>query len=414
MAIESYGPGADDALVAPYENDDYAEFDGAISHGGDTFGDFKRAAVKTPLLESKEQVAELSKKIEIGIFAGRILAVREAEDSEEMLGQIHQQVMSAAVQKLRGATNTRSKAADEKGDGAIQPQVRRKVGELTDDELYIARHDADMGVMRIAKYAADESVTSDELQLLADEGAEARNHLVQANLRLVIAIAKRYRARAKTMDYVDLVQEGNRGLIKAVDMFDHTKGYAFSTYATNWIHQAIQLSLADQSRTIRLPKDMNNKLHTKIIPERDKLIDELGREPTDAELAAQTGLSVEEAQYLRPHVHNLMSMDMKIRAEGDTTLADLLVNDGEPSALDYVSAKELPRAVDALLGTLDERSAQILRLRFGIGCQPHTIEQAAEVLGVNDSFISRWQKTALTKLLKTKGIDEIALMRPGV
>ncbi len=405
MVIESYGPRADEALVVPQENDNPGEIDGLIRHTVDATGDYIRAASKTPLLDKKQET-ELSRKIEIGLFAGQILAVRAAEEPEDMLGQIHQQVMDAAMEKLRGATNTRSKAADEKSGGAAKPKAKRQVDELTADELDIARHDADMGMMRIAKYAVDESVTSEELRSLADEGSAARRHMVEANLRLVIAIAKRYTARAKTMDYLDLVQEGNKGLIKAVDMFDYAKGYAFSTYATNWIHQAIQLSLADHSRTVRLPKEMNNTLHTKIIPERDKLIDELGREPTDTELATAASLTVAKVRYLRPYVHNPMSLDTRVGEEGDATLADLVVSDDEPTALDFVRIKELSQAIDSVLNTLDERWAQILRLRYGFGCEPHTPARLAEMFGVSRAFVRKLERKAIASLAKSPALIE--------
>ncbi|GEM_PF-3074683 len=405
MAIESYGPRADDALVVPHVNDEPTEIDGLIRHSVDTTRDYIRAVCKTPLLD-KQEVVELSKKIEIGLFAGRILAVRAAEDPEEMLGELHQQVMYAATERLRGATNTRSKSADEKSGGVARAKAQKRIDELTADELDIARHDADMGVMRIAKYVADESITSQELQLLEAEGSAARRHLAEANLRLVIAIAKRYTARAKTMDYLDLVQEGNKGLMKAVDMFDYAKGYTFATYATNWIHQAIQLSLADHSRTIRLPKEMNNTLHTKIIPERDKLMDELGREPTDTELAAAANLPVAKVQYLRPYVHNPMSIDTKVGAEGDTTLADLIVSDDEPTALDFVHMKELEQAIDSALNGLDDRCAQILRMRYGFGCEPHTPAQVAEVFGVSRALVRKLERRAIDSLAKSSALTE--------
>ena len=235
-----------------------------------------------------------------------------------------------------------------------------------------------------------------DLRLIVGEGGRARNHLLEANLRLVVSLAKRYAGRG--MALLDLVQEGNLGLIRAVEKFDYTRGYKFSTYATWWIRQAIARALADQSRTIRIPVHVG-ELITRLSRVRRTLLQELGREATPAELAAAMDITPEKVIELQRYGREPVSLDEPIGDEGDMRLGDLVEDSWAAVAFDALDVTFLQAELRSVLATLSDREAGVIRLRFGLSDgRPHTLDEIGRVYGVTRERIRQIEAKTMTKL----------------
>jgi len=228
------------------------------------------------------------------------------------------------------------------------------------------------------------------------EAQQAKADLVKANLRLVVSVAKRYMNRG--LPLLDLVQEGNLGLMRAADKFDHRRGYKFSTYATWWIMQAVSRALGEQSRTIRIPVHMNDQLNKFFMASR-QLERELGRVPVDAEIAARMKLSTEKVRKLKLISREPISLDTPIGSDEVSTLGELIADRRETSPADSVLAAEVHDETAAFLKTLIPREEQVLRLRFGVGCaREHTLEEIGEDLDVTRERVRQIELKALRKL----------------
>ncbi|HLM65375.1 MAG TPA: RNA polymerase sigma factor RpoD [Acidimicrobiales bacterium] len=300
--------------------------------------------------------------------------------------------------------------ADERGTGTSDP-VRMYLREIGRVRLLVASEEVELAKriesgalasMQLAEAEASGTLgalpanESQELQRLADDGDLAKSALIQANLRLVVSIAKRYVGRG--MQLLDLIQEGNMGLMRAVEKFDYTKGFKFSTYATWWIRQAITRSIADQARTIRIPVHMVESIN-RVHRMQRQMVQELEREPTVDELAERVGMTPERVREIQRISLDPLSLDSPVGEEDDSYLGDFIKDESAEEPLDAATRQMLQDAVRDVLDELNDREKQVVRLRFGLDDeQARTLEEVGREFGVTRERIRQIESKTLAKL----------------
>jgi RNA polymerase primary sigma factor len=299
----------------------------------------------------------------------------------------------------------------ERGGGGTSDPVRMYLREIGRVPLLVAAEEVSLakrieaGVeasVQLAELDAEGRLPSLDpaeaarLQALADDGDDAKSSLIQANLRLVVSIAKRYVGRG--MQLLDLIQEGNMGLMRAVEKFDHTKGFKFSTYATWWIRQAITRSIADQARTIRIPVHMVESIN-RVHRVQRQLVQQLEREPTVGEVAEEVGMTPERVREIQRISLDLLSLDAPVGDEDDSYLADFIKDDGAEEPDDVATRQMLQNEVRNVLDELNDREKEVVIMRFGLDDeQPRTLEEVGKQFGVTRERIRQIESKTLAKL----------------
>ena len=284
--------------------------------------------------------------------------------------------------------------------------------ELSDEELAITAENVDafaddsvrLYLREIGKIPLLTPEEEAELaQRIVKGDKKAKDKMVESNMRLVVSIAKRYGGRG--LDFLDLIQEGNTGLLRAVDKFDPDKGFKFSTYATWWVRQAITRAIADQARTIRIPVHMVETIN-KVLRTTRKLTSELNREPTNEEIAKELDMEPEKIDYVMRIKQDIASLDASVGRDGDdedSVLGDFVEDEERASPEDSAASQILKEQLSEIIATLTEREQKIIRLRFGIGGgRPHTLEEVGNEFDVTRERIRQIEAKALSKLRKNK------------
>ncbi|GAB3007463.1 RNA polymerase sigma factor SigA [Amycolatopsis acidiphila] len=312
--------------------------------------------------------------------------VWDEEESEALRQARKDAELTASADSVRAYLKQIGKVALLNAEEEVELAKRIEAG------LYAAER------VRVAEEEGEKLATQmrRDLKWIVRDGERAKNHLLEANLRLVVSLAKRYTGRG--MAFLDLIQEGNLGLIRAVEKFDYTKGYKFSTYATWWIRQAITRAMADQARTIRIPVHMVEVIN-KLGRIQRELLQDLGREPTPEELAKEMDISPEKVLEIQQYAREPISLDQTIGDEGDSQLGDFIEDSEAVVAVDAVSFTLLQDQLQSVLQTLSEREAGVVRLRFGLtDGQPRTLDEIGQVYGVTRERIRQIESKTMSKL----------------
>jgi RNA polymerase primary sigma factor len=391
----------------------------------------RQAAAKKPTASRKPAAASQASAEPASKAAGRKRAVAVVEDAEAPAGK---RATKAAAAKVAAAPVPES--AEPADPEALEPDAAELVEEEDDEEVVVPEEDTSgpstdlvraylKEIGRVALLNAEQEVelakrieaglfaaeklrqcdagelkltktVKKDLEWLTADGQRAKDHLLEANLRLVVSVAKRYTGRG--MAFLDLIQEGNLGLIRAVEKFDYTKGYKFSTYATWWIRQAITRAMADQARTIRIPVHMVEQIN-KLTRVQRQMLQDLGREPTADELATELDMTPDKVVEIQGYAREPVSLEQNVGDEGDSQLGDFIEDADAPIAAEVVSFGLLQRELDSVLKTLPEREAAVVALRFGLtDGQPRTLDEIGKEFGLTRERIRQIEAKTLSKL----------------
>ena len=339
------------------------------------------------------KVQAIKNLFELGKKKG-VLSYKEVEDalcehelSSEEMENVYEELENAGVEIV----NDLNKELEEiqlSGEEKIDLTLPEGIGVDDPVRMYLKE------IGKVPLLSTDEE--NELAQRMSEGDAQARKRLAEANLRLVVSIAKRYVGRG--MMFLDLIQEGNLGLIKAVEKFDHNKGYKFSTYATWWIRQAITRAIADQARTIRIPVHMVETIN-KLIRESRRLLQELGREPTAEELAKELNMTYDKVREIMKIAQEPVSLETPIGEEEDSHLGDFIPDEDAPAPAEAASYMFLREQLTDVLDTLTSREARVLKLRFGLeDGRARTLEEVGKEFNVTRERIRQIEAKALRKL----------------
>ena len=381
-------PGEDLEVVSDLSLDDLEEVveadGGAVEASAAAEGDAEAAApvaAAEPAADEDDEIAEPTEKDKAsGDFVWD-------EDESEALRQARKDAeLTASADSVRAYLKQIGKVALLNAEEEVELAKRIEAG------LYATQLMTELAERGDKLPAAQRR----DMVWICRDGDRAKNHLLEANLRLVVSLAKRYTGRG--MAFLDLIQEGNLGLIRAVEKFDYTKGYKFSTYATWWIRQAITRAMADQARTIRIPVHMVEVIN-KLGRIQRELLQDLGREPTPEELAKEMDITPEKVLEIQQYAREPISLDQTIGDEGDSQLGDFIEDSEAVVAVDAVSFTLLQDQLQSVLETLSEREAGVVRLRFGLtDGQPRTLDEIGQVYGVTRERIRQIESKTMSKL----------------
>ena len=369
-------PGVDDIDEADLAIDDLEDGDSDDAVPGPA-----AVAAGSAVDEEDDEIAEPSEKDKAsGDF------VWDEEESEALRQARKDAELTASADSVRAYLKQIGKVALLNAEEEVELAKRIEAGLFATQKM--AEH-TEKGEKLAVAYRRD-------MAWICRDGDRAKNHLLEANLRLVVSLAKRYTGRG--MAFLDLIQEGNLGLIRAVEKFDYTKGYKFSTYATWWIRQAITRAMADQARTIRIPVHMVEVIN-KLGRIQRELLQDLGREPTPEELAREMDITPEKVLEIQQYAREPISLDQTIGDEGDSQLGDFIEDSEAVVAVDAVSFTLLQDQLQSVLETLSEREAGVVRLRFGLtDGQPRTLDEIGQVYGVTRERIRQIESKTMSKL----------------
>ena len=358
----------------------------------------KKGTKKTKISKGKKgaaESAEVNELIERGRPRGFVTDNEilyyfpKIEDNVKLLDEIYDRLEAAGIKVIETSA-------------LIDFSKDSKDAEVLDDTMDLGNDVPDAVQMYLKEIGKTPLLTKDEERDLAKRSEkgdeEARQKLMKANLRLVVSIAKRYVNRTPHLSILDLVQEGNIGLSRAVEKFDYRRGFKFSTYATWWIRQAITRALADQSRTVRIPVHMVETI-SKYTQVRRQLIQELGRDPLAEEVAAEMGIDVEKVRHIQKISQEVLSIEMPVGDEDDSTLSDFIPDEKNPTPAQSTARAMLRDLIREIMIDLSEREQQILKMRFGLDDGvSHTLEEVGKAFGVTRERIRQIEAKALDKI----------------
>ena len=351
-----------------------------VENGADV--DLKKAANLEAELEADLEVdlAEVATEAKEETSDGAEFVLSDVDDTDEPVQTVT--VAGATADPVKDYLKQIGKVALLNAEQEVELAKRIEAGLFAEEKL------AEGGKM--------DKALKRNLEWIARDGRNAKNHLLEANLRLVVSLAKRYTGRG--MLFLDLIQEGNLGLIRAVEKFDYTKGYKFSTYATWWIRQAITRAMADQARTIRIPVHMVEVIN-KLARVQRQMLQDLGREPTPEELARELDMTPEKVVEVQKYGREPISLHTPLGEEGDSEFGDLIEDSEAIVPSDAVSFTLLQEQLESVLETLSDREAGVVRMRFGLtDGQPKTLDEIGKVYGVTRERIRQIESKTMSKL----------------
>jgi RNA polymerase primary sigma factor len=335
---------------------------------------------------------------EVGDYLSELNISKEEIDAVyEMLDEMKISVVDSREPNSDELSDMDAEKDEDEDDGVVLTKTGEIDVEATVPKTFPTDDPVRMYLKEIGKVSLLTAEEERELAIRMEQGdEEAKKKLCESNLRLVVSIAKRYLNRG--LSFLDLIQEGNLGLIKAVDKFDYTKGYKFSTYATWWIRQAITRSIADQARTIRIPVHMVETIN-KLIRVSRQLLQEYGREPTSEEIAKEMGITPEKVREIKKISQDPVSLETPIGEEEDSHLGDFIPDDDIPTPVDAAAYSMLKEQLMEVLDTLSDREKKVLMLRFGLeDGRPRTLEEVGKEFNVTRERIRQIEAKALRKL----------------